>query len=161
MTSDVFNVDCMEYMRTLPDKAFQLVIVDPPFRDENDPFQQMRGTSKRRQVSCTGRPSEEFFEELKRVSENQIIWGANNFGFEFKGFVAWNKMITGSPRYSQVEIASLSEGLGTISSYVEIPTQTKEKKPHLTQKPVALYAWLLKNYAPQGGNFRPDVRLWK
>ena len=150
MTSEVFNTDCLEYMRTLPDKAFELAIADPPYRDENAPFQQMRQASASRDVFKAGRPSQEFFDELKRISENQIIWGANNFGFEYRGFVAWDKMVRGSDRYSQVEIASLSEGLATVSTLVQISTYQTEDKVHPTQKPVMLYAWLLQRYAKPG-----------
>jgi len=151
MTSEVHNTDCLEYMRTLPDKAFELAIADPPYRDENAPFQQMRQASTNREVFTAGRPTEEFFAELQRISEAQIIWGANNFGFEFRGFVAWDKMVRGSDRYSQVEIASLSDNLATVSTLVQISTYQTEGKIHPTQKPVALYAWLLKNYAKPGG----------
>jgi len=150
MTSEVHNTDCLEYMRTLPDKAFELAIADPPYRDENAPFQQMRQASTNREVFTAGRPTEEFFAELQRISEAQIIWGANNFGFEFRGFVAWDKMVRGSDRYSQVEIASLSDNLATVSTLVQISTYQTEGKIHPTQKPVALYAWLLKNYAKPG-----------
>ena len=150
MTSEVFNTDCLEYMRTLPDKAFELAIADPPYRDENAPFQQMRQASASRDVFKAGRPSQEFFDELKRISENQIIWGANNFGFEYRGYVAWDKMVRGSDRYSQVEIASLSEGLATVSTLVQISTYQTEDKVHPTQKPVMLYAWLLQRYAKPG-----------
>ena len=148
--SEVHNIDCLELMRTLPDKSFQLAIADPPYRDENAPFQQMRQASASRDVFKAGKPSQEFFDELNRISENQIIWGANNFGFEYRGFVAWDKMVRGSDRYSQVEIASLSEGLATVSTLVQISTYQTEGKVHPTQKPVALYAWLLQHYAKPG-----------
>ena len=150
MTSEVFNTDCLEYMRTLPDKCFQLAIADPPYRDENAPFQQMRQASASRDVFKAGKPSQEFFDELNRISENQIIWGANNFGFEYRGFVAWDKMVRGSDRYSQVEIASLSEGLATVSTLVQISTYQTEDKIHPTQKPVPLLEYLVKTYTNEG-----------
>ena len=150
MTSEVHNIDCLEYMRTLPDNYFQLAIADPPYRDENAPFQQMRKASSEKVVFTTGRPTQEFFDELKRVSKEQVLFGANNFGYEFKGFIAWDKMVRGSDRYSQVEIASLSEGLATVSTLLQISTYQTEDKIHPTQKPVALYAWLLQHYAKDG-----------
>lgn len=70
-----YNVDCMEYMRTLPDKAFDLAVVDPPYRDaaENAPTKDMRRNGS---LACFGdKPSEEYFAELKRVSKEQIVWG--------------------------------------------------------------------------------------
>lgn len=151
MTSEVYNIDCLEYMRTLPDKAFHLAIADPPYRENNNPTDWMKRRSSNKDVFVTGLPTDEFFSELKRVSENQIIWGANNFPYPYKGFIAWDKMVRGSDRYSWVEIASISEGLGTVSSLVSISCYSTEEKCHPTQKPVALYAWLLGRYAKVGG----------
>lgn len=149
MRSEVYNIDCMEYMKTLPDKCFDLVIADPPYRDmdENAPQKEMRehGNFK----TFGNKPTIEMLNEFARVSKHQIIWGANNFGYPFKGFVAWDKKVRGSDRYSQVEIASLSEGLSTTSKFVAISCYDKNKC-HPTQKPIALYEWLLLNYASQG-----------
>jgi len=100
------------------------------------------------------KPPQEFFDELERVSKAQILWGANNFGYEFKGFIAWDKMVRGSDRYSQVELASLSKNLSTVSKYVQIKTQAKDKI-HPTQKPIALYSWILNTY---GGGYFKGVR---
>lgn len=147
-----YNMDCMEAMREMPDKAFDLAVVDPPYRDaeENKPFQQMRSAGKGRTVFTEGKPSDEFWKELKRVSKEQIIFGANNFGFSFKGFIGWDKCVRGSDRYSQMEIASLSEGLSTVSTIVHATTYTEEGKIHPTQKPVALYRWIYQHYAKPG-----------
>lgn len=75
----LYNDDCMEIMRAMPDNAFDLAIVDPPYRDmiDNSPTKDMRnnGTMK----NFGNKPTKEYFEELYRVSKNQIIWGANNF----------------------------------------------------------------------------------
>jgi site-specific DNA-methyltransferase (adenine-specific) len=146
-----YNMDCLAAMREMPDKAFDLAVVDPPYRDENEnaPFQQMRKASSTRSVFCTGMPTAVFWEQLKRVSKDQIIFGANNYGIPFKGFLVWDKCVRGSDRYSQVEIASLSEGLSTVSSIVKASTYTGEKI-HPTQKPVALYAWIFSRYAKPG-----------
>src|SRR5690606_13055536 len=87
---ELFNADCLEAMKQMPDKAFDLAIVDPPYRDQNDPTKDMRknGTMK----TIEGRPSKEFWEQLFRVSKNNIIWGANNFELpQWKGFIVWDK----------------------------------------------------------------------
>ena len=85
MTSEVFNTDCLEYMRTLPDKAFQLAIADPPYGiGEDGKSNHSRGLLAK---PSQWTPKEwdkqamtaEFFEELRRISSNQIIWGANHF----------------------------------------------------------------------------------
>ena len=144
--------DCMDYMKDIPDKYFDLAIVDPPYRDSNQPTKDMRlnGSMK----SLEGRPNKEYFDELYRVSKNQIIWGANNFELpQFMGFVVWEKLtISESFTMSMAEIASLSKGLGTVSKIVKIQPQGTRKDPriHPTQKPIKLYEWLLINYAKQG-----------
>lgn len=143
-------MDCLEYMQSIPDKYFDLCIADPPYRDakDNQPQYEMRKVGFSQNLG--NKPNIEILDELNRVSKHIIIWGANNFAYEFKGFIAWDKQVRGSDRYSQVEIASISEGLSTTSKYVSIPCTNKLGKIHPTQKPTALYSWILKNYAKQG-----------
>lgn len=151
-----YNMDCMEYMRTLPDKAFDLAVVDPPYRDaaENAPTKDMRRNGT---LACFGdKPTKEYFEELQRVSKEQIIWGgANNFELPpYKGFLVWEKLtISEGFTMSQAEIAAISEGLGTTSKiFKHMPQGTKgDPRIHPTQKPVALYAWIFSRYAKPGG----------
>ncbi len=145
----VHLIDCMEFMATVPDKYYELAIVDPPYRDENQPTKDMRRNGS--METLQGRPKKEYFKELKRISKNQIVWGANNFQLpQFMGFVVWKKLtISESFTMSMAEIASLSEGLATTSKIFECAPQGTKTDPriHPTQKPVALYKWLLKNYA--------------
>ena len=200
MTSEVFNTDCLEYMRTLPDKAFQLAIADPPY-GINAPNMNMGGTKdhpriaqrlkmehkdKGRLNSGAGKlkdrvlntsmfgwdnavPTQEFFDELRRVCENVIIWGANYFGLA-GGMIVWDKMNGHSDQFG-CEIAWQSFDLRTdIVHYMWLGMfqgehcdidirralgqqgnkSLNEQRIHPTQKPVALYAWLLKNYAKPG-----------
>ena len=149
-----YNMDCMEYMRTLPDKAFDLAVVDPPYRDaaENAPTKDMQRNGT---LACFGdKPTKEYFEELQRVSKEQIIWGANNFELPpYKGFLVWEKLtISEGFTMSQAEIAAISEGLGTTSKiFKHMPQGTKgDPRIHPTQKPVALYAWIFSRYAKPG-----------
>lgn len=90
--------------------------------------------------------------ELCRVSKSQIIWGANNYGMPFKGFVVWDKTnIPDKFTLSKCEIASLSQNLSQTSKIVRLPSSFFGlKRIHPTQKPVELYAWLLQNYAQKG-----------
>lgn len=135
-------------MKQMPDKTFDLAIVDPPYRDENQPTKDMRSRGSMKTLS--GRPTKAYFDELRRVSRNQIIWGANNFELpQFKGFVVWEKGIPFDFTMSMAELASLSEELGTVSKIVRIPVQGQERI-HPTQKPVKLYEWILTNYAKPG-----------
>lgn len=149
----------MEYMATQPDKSFDLAIVDPPYRVQNQPTKDMRNVSKlsnsKRSVKTEilgKKPGIKFYNEIVRVSKNQIIWGANNFDFQpYKGFIVWEK--TNIPEdftMSMVEIASLSENLSTISKIFRGTSNRGGHSIHPTQKPVKLYEWLLTNYAKPG-----------
>ena len=155
MTSEVFNIDCLEYMRTLPDKAFQLAIADPPYGIET------RGNAQdrfRRGHSLAmvndAKPSKEWFNELFRVSENQIIWGYNHLSDllpSCREFIFWykhNPVVT----FADGELAWTSfQKTAKCFDYPYFGTNgVDENKIHPTQKPVALYAWLLKNYAKPG-----------
>jgi site-specific DNA-methyltransferase (adenine-specific) len=150
----LYNADCMEVMKTFKDKQFDLAIVDPPYRNqsENQPTKDMRRNGK---IDVFGdKPDKTYFDELFRVSKNQIIWGANNFTLpNYKGFVIWKKLtISEAFTMSMAELAYLSEGLSTVSKIFEYAPQGKPDDPriHPTQKPVQLYKWLLQNYAKDG-----------
>lgn len=146
----------MDYLKTCKDNEFDLAIVDPPYRDQNQPTKEMRSASaasnSKRFVKTEilgKKPTIEFYSELKRVSRGQIIWGANNFNFPpYKGFVVWEK--TNIPEdftMSMVEIASLSEGLSTTSKIFKGTSNRGGYSIHPTQKPVSLYDFLLRHYA--------------
>ena len=148
-----YNCDCMEYMKTLPDNAFDLAVVDPPYRDmsENQPTKDMRKNGAMDRFG--DKPTAEFFSELFRVTRNQIIFGANNFQLPpYKGFIVWRKKtISEDFTMSMAEIAYLSDGLGTVSKVFECqPQGGAEGRIHPTQKPVALYRWIFQHYAKPG-----------
>jgi site-specific DNA-methyltransferase (adenine-specific) len=145
----ITNEDNMKLMARYEDNHFDLAIVDPPYRDENQPTKDMRANGSMK--SLEGRPTQEYWNELFRVSKEQIIWGANNFELpQWKGFVAWKKKTIGiNFTMSMVEIASLSENLGTTSKWIEIAPQDPNRV-HPTQKPVKLYEFLLMQYAKEG-----------
>jgi site-specific DNA-methyltransferase (adenine-specific) len=146
---NITNECNMDLMSRYEDNYFDLAIVDPPYRDNNQPTKDMRNNGSMK--SLEGRPTIEYWNELKRVSKEQIIWGANNFQLpQWKGFVAWKKKTIGlNFTMSMVEIASLSENLGTTSKWIEIQPQDPNRI-HPTQKPIKLYEWLLMNYAKEG-----------
>ena len=139
----------MTAMAKMPDKAYDLAIVDPPYRDRNQPTQDMRASGSMK--SLEGRPQKEYWIQLNRISKEQIVWGANNFELpQWKGFVVWRKgAIPENFTMSMCEIASLSEGLGTVAKLVML-NMGQDDRIHPTQKPIALYKWLLKNYAKPG-----------
>lgn len=169
-----YNMDCMEGMRQFPDKYFDLAIVDPPY---------FSGPEKRgyygRTISPIGVqriykpsaewsvPDESYFNELVRVSKNQIVWGCNYFNYQFgPGRIVWDKC-NGESSFSDCEIAYCSmhdsvrlyrymwNGMFQGKSIAEGTIQQGNKKLneiriHPTQKPVALYEWILARYAKEG-----------
>lgn len=146
-------MDCMELMRSMPDKSVDLIIADPPYLPENENTGSIRVTgNKQAKLVLGGAPSDEVFQEIFRVSKHQIVWGANNFGYPFQGFVVWEKTnIPDDFTTSRCEIASLDKGLSRVSKMVRMPSSiTGEKRIHQTQKPIELYGWLLNRYAKEG-----------
>ena len=148
---NLINDDCMNIMPEYEDDYFDLAIVDPPYRnaDNNDANQWVRKTIKKgRLKDWNDKPNKKYFDELFRVSKNQIIWGANNFTLpEHKGFIVWKKLsISEQFNMSMCEYAYISEKLGSISKLFECLPQDKNRI-HPTQKPVRLYRWILENYA--------------
>ena len=163
--SEVFDCDCMEYMKTLPDKFFDLAIVDPPYFDGPDKlgyFGAKYSTTKVKRINYPeiGRweiPDNTYFIELERVSNHQIVWGINYFKYFPKspGRIIWDKK-NDSSTFSKAEIASCSQ-IETVQMFrymwngmLQENMKDKEQRIHPTQKPVALYRWLLKNYAKPG-----------
>lgn len=149
---ELLHADCMEYMATLPDKAFDLAIVDPPYGIGN--FVQVSGNVRGKAVTWNDSiPNGDYFSQLERVSKERIIWGANYYNcFNDKGgAIVWWKRVPPESNLSECEIASYSR-LKRVA-YVDIRWQNigrGEAMIHPCQKPVALYEWLLTNYAKPG-----------
>jgi site-specific DNA-methyltransferase (adenine-specific) len=160
MAIEYFNEDCMIGMARYPDKYFELAIVDPPY-GIGDTFVGTSTGTVRGKLSRIHRkidwdhnvPDDAYFSELARVSSKQIIWGANYFNSFSKdgGGVVWYKN-RGGGYLSECELASVS-GQKRVD-YVAIQILTgfvsQDHRIHPTQKPVALYKWLLTNYAKPG-----------
>ena len=155
--ASLYRMDCMEFMASLPDKAFDLAIIDPPYRDVNSPTQSMRKVGGK-MTSFGLKPTKDYFFELKRVSANQIVWGGNNFELPPTNcFICWDKACY-IPNYSQCELAWTSfDSVAKLFYYAWtglsdgiVGRNKTEKRIHPTQKPVKLYEWLLTNYAKPG-----------
>lgn len=147
MKQTALHIDCMEYMRGLPDKAFDLAIIDPPYGigiSDNPVRQQHKKKSWDNEI-----PKTEYFTELFRISNNQIIWGGNYFNLKpSQGFIIWDKKQPHDFSLAMCEFAWIS-----FQKPAKIFTQSvlkEQNKIHPTQKPIALYKWLLQNYAKQG-----------
>jgi site-specific DNA-methyltransferase (adenine-specific) len=145
--SEVFNEDCMVGMIRYPDKFFDLAIVDPPYGIgiSKNPVRQMH--EKKDWDSAI--PSGEYFNELKRVSKNQIIWGGNYFPLEpSQGFLIWDKKQPHDFSLAMCEFAWMS--FQRPAKMFVWSIQKEQDKIHPTQKPVQLYKWMLTNYAQLG-----------
>lgn len=157
----------MDFMRTIPDKHFDLAVVDPPyFPEANLYYHNGSGFSSNgirrnnyRKSSSWNVPTQDYYDELVRVSKEQIIWGINFYQFREvpPGRIVWDKQRCGLiGSFSDAEIASCSVGKSVrIFRYrwdgmLQQNMKQKEKKIHVTQKPVALYAWIFRNYAKPG-----------
>lgn len=177
---ELLHTDCMSYMATLPDAAFDLAIVDPPYgRGEDGGTNRCHGVKQKNGavLQCLDGgyaakswdkepPPPEYFAELRRVAKHQIVWGANYMPVKLQGgAIVWDKVNDGADQ-SGAEIAycSLNErvdvvrymwrgmmqGDGVGSMRQQGNKALNERRIHPTQKPVKLYEWLLQQYAQPG-----------
>ena len=174
MLNAAYNKDCMDAMRAMPDGAFDLAIVDPPYFSgpERRGYYGSRvskiGVHRDYPISPAWKiPGQAYFDELRRVAKRYIVWGCNYFDYVFaSGRIVWDKC-NGSSSFSDCEIAatnchnsvrlfrfmwngmcqgkSISEG-----TVMQGNKALNERRIHPTQKPVALYTWLLQRYAKPG-----------
>lgn len=150
-----YNIDCMEAIKHIPDKYFELAIVDPPYGIKiNMNMGRKKGKPKKHKEKRwdDSPPEEEYFDELFRVSKNQIIWGGNYFQLPTtKSWIFWDKDVADGVSFADGELAWTSFDKTLVKTRIEYSGfRGSEGKIHPTQKPVALYEWLLKNYAKQG-----------
>jgi site-specific DNA-methyltransferase (adenine-specific) len=165
---ELIHGDCMDYMKSLEDKAFELAICDPPYginaQNKSATSNQRRsglqrlngggGKLKNRVLNTSKKiewdysiPNDKYFNELKRVSKNQIIWGGNYFPLPpSRCIICWDKCQPWE-NFSQIELAWTSFDMP--ARIFRFDNRTGGKI-HPTQKPVALYKWLIKNYAKPG-----------
>jgi len=155
--------DCMELMKTMPDKSIDLAIIDPPYF--NGPQKSgyygnrycKKGIKRQnyKEINNWDIPAQNFYNELVRVSKNQIVWGINYFSFVGIGTdrIIWDKQKAYSSSFSEGEIAycSLIKSVRFFrfrwDGMIQGDMKHKEKRIHPTQKPVELYKWLLTKYA--------------
>jgi site-specific DNA-methyltransferase (adenine-specific) len=155
----LYHMDCMIGMRQFPDKYFELALIDPPYGigiDGQKLSINKNPKHNRKEHTTKGwdnqRPTHEYFEELERVSRNQIIWGGNYFVENLKptkGWIVWDKGQHGLTM-SDCELAYSSFNCPTRVKVLNRCELLKDGTIHPTQKPIALYKWLLKNYAKPG-----------
>ena len=153
---NLHHIDCMEFMKDKPDNYWDLAIVDPPYGLERlkkiNKGDKIHNSKDKGKNYNNFKPKEEYFKELFRVSKNQIIWGANNFTLPpSEYFLIWDKK-QGYPNFARCEYAYVSIGLKKPAKIFEhgIHQYLGQDKIHPTQKPVALYKWLIDKYAKPG-----------
>lgn len=168
--NNLYNMDCMEGMKQFPDKYFELAIVDPPYGIGVGTVAYTNGVAmvgnalaKRKDYRHSNwdiAPNKEYFDELFRVSKNQIILGGNYFTDKLpvtKSWIVWDKRTDEkyTNDFADCELAWCSKGVARVFRYLyngmlQGNMKNKEKRFHPTQKPTVLYRWLLKNYAKEG-----------
>lgn len=183
---ELLHMDCMEYLRTCPDKAFDLAIVDPPYGIgmnghryapikaavlQTDGKKRYRVQRKDYGIKEWDNkpPSRKYFRELRRVSTHQIIWGANHFidrvAIPSSCWLVWDK-VNGETNQADAELAwtsfdtavrvfpfmwnGMCQGHPLNGRRMQGNKALNEERIHPTQKPVALYDWILKTYAKPG-----------
>ena len=151
----IYNCDCMDLLRQTPDNYYSLAIVDPPYGI--DVTKMTLGNGKKKINRGTSdwdnkTPDNEYFNELRRVSKNQIIWGANYMTGNLPpsmGWIYWDKG-TGANDFSDGELAytSFNRALRAYKiSWVGANANNGTPRIHPTEKPVKLYEWILSRYA--------------
>jgi site-specific DNA-methyltransferase (adenine-specific) len=149
----LFNADNMELMKQVPDGYYELAIVDPPYGLER--FKKGGSIINKHGSECGHwnniKPTREYFDELFRISKNQIIWGANNFELPpSEYYIIWQKSNAENFSFAMCEMAWTNCKIpAKIFKHYHVQTENKNKI-HPTQKPAELYKWLLSKYAKQG-----------
>lgn len=161
----VENCDNMNFMGRYPDGFFDLAIVDPPYGIKESSYRKVQGktaAAKKKDYNMNlwsqEKPTKEYWKELMRVSKNQIVWGGNYFTndlYESRCWIVWDKC-TQDSLFADVEMAWTSyQNSARLFTYrwngmLQQDMKNKEVRIHPTQKPVALYTWILQNYAKDG-----------
>ena len=160
----VYQGDCLEIMKSMPDKCVDLCLTDPPYGigesiHSHRPLKGYRplkgsGKLKDRAINVFNTewdisPEQIYFDEIKRISKNQIIWGGNYFNLgKCRGFIVWDKYQPWE-NFSQVEYAWTS--YNTPAKLYKFNSKNDNiKRFHATQKPIALFQWILQNYSEPG-----------
>ena len=149
---NLYNVDCMDFMKSKSDKCYDLAIVDPPY-GICDKFKGGK-TGKMHFNEIVNKdwdkvPTPEYWEQLFRVSKNQIVWGGNYFPLPpTRCFIVWDKIISEDFSLAMAELAWTS--FDKLAKIVRMPTPKDGGKIHPTQKPVKLYRKLLLDFAESG-----------
>jgi site-specific DNA-methyltransferase (adenine-specific) len=153
---DLFHADCMDIMKQYPDKYFDLAIVDPPYGiNVNISIGRRKGDKKSNYHKFFGNdssiPDLDYFEQLFRISENQIIWGGQ-FMTKFLNpspcWLLWDKGFSEDVTFARFEMAWTS--FKSTTKKYDFNAAKNNSRIHPTQKPVDLYRWILQRYVTEG-----------
>lgn len=164
-----YRMDCMDFMRRVPDGWYDLAVVDPPYGSDNikggytSNKRSRKGSAEPTMYNLSlwkfGKPSKRYFDELIRISKNQIVWGANHFiskmPFDSSCWVVWDKK-NSNTGFADCELAWCSFDTAVRkfdfmwNGMLQGNMKNKEQRIHPTQKPVALYKWIFSKYAKPG-----------
>ena len=154
----IFNEDCMTGMKQYPDKYFDLAIVDPPYGigEGGNNTSRHHSQAKYKATDWDREPPPiEYFKELRRVSKNQIVWGANHFisrlPYDSPCWIYWHKDRYGDFADGELAWSSFKTAVRAYKfTWDGFRKQIPQNRIHPTEKPTNLYKWLLKNYANPG-----------
>jgi site-specific DNA-methyltransferase (adenine-specific) len=167
LVSEVYNMDCVQGMKHYPDNYFDLAVVDPPYgigehggkSESRCKATKVKPNNYKNKGWDNDPPPVEYFAELFRVSKNQIIWGANHFisrmPYDSSCWIVWDKD-NGENDFADCELAwsSFESAVRKVKwkwhGMLQQNMKNKETRIHPTQKPIALYEWLLMSYAEKG-----------
>ena len=159
-----FNCDNMDFMKEIPDNYYDLAIVDPPYGIDVAASGKVGGNNCGKAKDYGAKdwdkqaPNEEYFSQLRRVSKNQIVWGANHFisklPFDSSCWLVWDKQNTGDFADCELAWCSFNTAVRKFvyrwNGMLQQHMKNKEIRIHPTQKPVALYDWIFNQFAKEG-----------
>lgn len=158
-TINLYNCDNMDFMAKVPDKYYDLAIVDPPYgigegsdKIHSRHHSQLKYKAKDWDNSA---PNKDYFDELIRVSKNQIIWGANHFiskiPYDSSCWIVWDKDVYGDFADCELAWTSFKTAVRKYKfTWNGFRKQMPQERIHPTEKPINLYKWLIENYAKEG-----------
>lgn len=146
----LYNMDCMELLRQTPDKYYSLCVVDPPYGIDINSSGRLGHYGGKGKKWDAETPDAAYFAELQRVSSHQIVWGGNYFDLPpTRCFLIWDKQQPEGVSFASCEFAWTSFD-ASAKTFYQRPQNADLQRIHPTQKPVALYQWLLTHYAKPG-----------
>jgi site-specific DNA-methyltransferase (adenine-specific) len=146
----ITNEDCMDLLKRTPDNFYNLALVDPPYGININSSGRLGHYGGKGKKWDSNIPNDIYFKELFRVSKNQIIWGGNYFYLPpTRCFLIWDKEQPEDVSFASCEFAWTSFNLSAKTFYKR-PQNADIQRIHPTQKPVALYKWILDKYAKEG-----------